>query len=146
MGQNGGRKLPYTRARRGNPAFYGGQRYRSTFEADVAEAMDEAGIPWTYEESRFPYETPHVYTPDFSLPGKVYVECKGYFPAIDRKKLLAVKRANPDLDIRILFQDASRTLLPRNRAPTSRTYGQWATANGFIWAEGRVPPRSWVRE
>lgn len=129
-----------------------GVRYRSAFEASVAADLAERGVPFQYEATQLCYEVPRVYVVDFDVPGgsipkgervvstvsahTVHVEVKGYFPREDRQKLLEAKRANPDRDIRIVFQN------PRNKltkAKRSMTYGQWADRHGFKWAKGSVP-------
>jgi hypothetical protein len=124
-----------------NPRCYGGKKYRSGFEARVAQDLAERGVPFEYEGDKFPYQMQTMYVSDFVLPLGVVVECKGYLRATDRRQLKDVKRAYPDLDLRLLFQNAKAKL--NWRAPKSQTYGQWATANGFPWAEGKVPD-SWV--
>jgi predicted nuclease of restriction endonuclease-like RecB superfamily len=82
--------------------------YRSKFEDGIAAQLQDAGVPFEYEAVRLPYERPCVYVPDFMVittSGKtVYIEAKGYFPPADRRKMLEVKRAHPDADIRLVFQ------------------------------------------
>jgi hypothetical protein len=121
----------------GNATRVSGVLYRSAFEASVARDLEKRGIGFEYESENFEYAVPHLYYPDFSLTFHSFaVEAKGYMPAADRKKLLAVKEAYPDLDLRLLFQRASTKL---SRATNSMTYGQWATRHGFTWAEGTIP-------
>ena len=123
--------------------MYKGVRYRSRFEASVAEQLQKAHVPFTYEDHEFFYEIPSVYLVDFALRnGRMFIEVKGYMPPADRRKLLAVKKCHPSEDIRLVFQRASNKL---SRAPKSLTYGQWAQRHGFPWAEGAVP-LSWLRE
>ena len=85
-----------------------GITYRSKFEASVAVDLSDRGIEAAYESMRIDYDMPRIYVPDFILPNGVIVECKGYFPPEDRAKMMEVKRNNPDLDIRILFQRDSK--------------------------------------
>ncbi len=103
--------------------------------------MRGAGIPYQYEKDRLSYETPGVYTPDFTLPMGVLVEAKGWLSPQDRKKLLAVKRCNPEKDIRILLQEPHRKL---GKGPKSSTYAQWCQSHGFPWAKGPEVPDSWL--
>ena len=51
--------------------------------------------------------------------------------------MLAVKTANPSLDIRFCFQNA-KTKLSRGKK-RSLSYGQWATKNGFPWCHKTIP-------
>lgn len=126
-----------------SPVCYGGKKYRSAFEARVARDMAERNITFVYEGDKYPFQLSTNYVSDFTLPLGVVVECKGYLRPIDRRKLIAVKKAYPDLDLRIVFQNAKVRLNPR--LPSSMNYGQWATKSGFPWSQGTVP-ESWVLE
>ena len=44
------------------------------------------------------------YNPDFVLVNGVMLETKGYWDSEDRRKIKAVMRDNPDLDLRMVFQ------------------------------------------
>jgi hypothetical protein len=114
-------------------------KYRSKYEAEVARLLEESGRPVLYEAERVLYTLPRVYVPDFILPSGVIVEAKGYMPSADRTKMIAVRDANPHLDIRFLFQNANNKL----RKSSKTTYGQWATRSGFVWAEGPAIPKDW---
>jgi hypothetical protein len=57
-----------------------------------------------------------------------------------RAKMTAVKKENPDKDIRFLFQAPNNRLTKRSKT----TYGEWATKNGFKWAIAPDIPRSWI--
>ena len=76
---------------------------RSTLEKEVAAILNRLKLDYTYEEDKLPYVIEHKYIPDFRV-GDVYLECKGWFKSTDRRKMVAVKKAHPDLDIRIVFQ------------------------------------------
>jgi hypothetical protein len=78
-------------------------KLRSGLEDKVQAQLQEAGITFDYEKSRYNYQTEHKYIPDFQLPNGIIVECKGRFMPEDRTKHLAVKKFNPDLDIRFVF-------------------------------------------
>lgn len=117
--------------------------YRSKFEAEVASILQRNGVPFDYERSKYPYTVPGMYTSDFTLPGGVVVECKGYMPVMDRKKLLRVKAENPTLDLRLLFQKPNVKLNPKSKSG-GMTYAQWADYHGIPWAEGPEIPREWI--
>lgn len=113
--------------------------FKSKFESTVyAEAL-EAGRKLVYEptKAKLKYVLPaRTYQPDFVLsPSGVVVETKGFLRYDDLRKMQAVKLCNPDLDIRIVFMKADKLL----RKGGSMTYGQWATKNGFPYAEGLIP-------
>ncbi len=114
-------------------------RYRSKFEGRIAAALQKQGVDFKYEVVTLPYTLELQYTPDFVLPNGVIVETKGVFPTEDRRKMLAVKRQYPQLDIRICFMKADVKL---SKAPRSLTYWQWAEKAGFLWCEGHIPT-SW---
>ena len=59
--------------------------------------MDNLGVTYEYESTIVPYIIQHNYTPDFLLPSGIFLECKGYWDAEDRRKIKAVKKQNPDL-------------------------------------------------
>lgn len=115
--------------------------YRSVYEARVADFLEEAGISYQYERDRLVYVNPGVYTPDFTLPGGVLIEAKGYFPLQDRKKMLCVKQSNPTADIRILLQTPNKKI---GKGPASMTYAKWCCKHGFPWAEGPEVPLDWL--
>jgi hypothetical protein len=122
--------------------------YRNKFECAIAEQLDEAGVDFDYEKLKLAVAYPPrigKYTPDF-VPRKtnIIVEGKGFFygGASDRQKLVLVKEQHPHLDIRIVFQNASKKIYKGSKT----TYGKWADDHGFVWADkGRIPP-TWIAE
>lgn len=96
----------------------------------------EVKIPYTLSEA---FYLPDIVIKRLSNPD-LYIEVKSYFqPAVkDDVKMIAVKRCNPDLDIRFVFSDASKKMYGRKM-----TMSQWADKYGFPWAEGSVP-RAWL--
>lgn len=74
---------------------------RSKLEEKVAQLLNELGVSFEYESTKVPYILQCNYTPDFLLPNGVYLETKGHLTPEDRRKMVAVKKANPDLDIKI---------------------------------------------
>jgi hypothetical protein len=83
-----------------------------------------------------------VYTPDFILPNGVILEAKGYFKPEDRRKMLAVKKQHPHLDIRLVFQQPLNTLTKTSKT----TYAMWAEKNGFLWAPFHAIPLDWFND
>lgn len=80
------------------------------------------------------------YIPDFRLPNGILVETKGRFPYADRNKMCLVRDANPELDIRIVFQRAGNRL---TKSKNSMTYWEWAEKHNFRWSEGTIPEEWW---
>tara|TARA_A100001391_G_scaffold201791_1_gene189673 strand:- start:1227 stop:1559 length:333 start_codon:yes stop_codon:yes gene_type:complete len=100
--------------------------YRNGFEAKCGAAF---GPAYQYEPIKLTYTTSHTYTPDFvDAANKTIIETKGFFPASDRSKMLAVKRANPDWRIEICFQRPETKISKGSKT----TYREWAEKNGFV--------------
>ena len=118
--------------------------WRSGLEEDVAKALTEAGVPFTYEETKIRYIKPaseHQYTPDFVLDNGIIVETKGRFLIADRKKHMLIKRQQPHLDIRFVFSNSNQKL---NKGSYT-TYAQWCVKNGFQYSDKTIP-RDWLLE
>ena len=113
-------------------------RYRSGYEERVAKANPDA--EHEPKEPTVRYVLTKRYIPDFVLPNGVIVEAKGFFEPKDRTKMIQVKKQNPNLDIRMLFQDANKRLTKSNN---SKMYWQWCEQHGFLWEEGTTIPEEW---
>ena len=79
-------------------------KFRSKLEESVAKLLVELGVSFEFESCKVPYTIQHNYHPDFVLPNHVYLETKGYWDAADRRKISAVKKDNPDIYLRMVFQ------------------------------------------
>ena len=118
--------------------------WRSGLEEKVANALTEAGIPFTYEKTKVKYIKPaseHQYTPDFVLDNGIIIETKGLFTALDRQKHMLVKRQHPHLDIRFVFSNSKARLSKSSRT----TYAMWCVKNGYMYAD-KVIPEDWLKE
>lgn len=119
------------------------QQYRSKFEESFANGLRENGVAFEYESAKIPYVIEHIYNPDWKIQKSsgdyFYVETKGVLDADDRRKMLAVKRQHPNIDIRIIFQKASNPI----RKGSKTTYAAWAEKNGFLWSEKTIP-NEWI--
>jgi len=95
------------------------------------------------ESHDLPYTVVKNYVPDFVLifpNGRVlYIEVKGWFKPDDRSKMKAVKRCNPDLDIRMVFGADNKL-----HSKSSTRYSDWCEKNGFPYAIGSIP-KEWLR-
>lgn len=125
---------------------------RSGFEARIKKDLEQRGINFGYETIKLKYFSkpcPHcgrststrTYTPDFILHGRlpIVVEAKGRFTSADRTKMRDVKRDNPAIDIRFLFQRDQVI-----RAGSKTRYTTWAQAHGFPYAVGESIPQEWI--
>ena len=112
--------------------------YRSGLEERIGNYFDKHAIPFLYEVEKYDYVTKSRYTPDFFLPNGVILEAKGFFKPSDRRKMLAVKEQNPELDIRFVFQ-RNNTMSKNSKT----TYGAWAEKHGFLWCIYPNIPSGW---
>lgn len=115
---------------------------RNNFEKEVYKGLLSFKGPnklkIAYETEALEYSVPGKYIPDFIVEfkdgRKLYIESKGYFRYVDQVKMLAVKQAHPDLDIRMLFmrdQKLSRTSKMR--------YSDWCVKHKIPFAIGEIP-------
>ena len=118
-------------------------RTRSTLESYTISDLKDRQVNFEYEPHRIKYMQiqERSYTPDILLANGIYVEVKGYFTSLDRVKHLLIKKYNPDLDIRFLFQNAKNRLSKTSKT----TYAAWCEKHGFLWAEKYVP-QEWINE
>jgi len=110
--------------------------FRSGLEEKVADLMVDLGIDYEYESKQIPYTIEHIYTPDFLLPNGIYLECKGYWEAEDRRKIKAVKQQHPEIDLRMVFQAPFNTISKKSKT----TYARWCEKNEIPWTSfGNIP-------
>lgn len=133
---------------------------RSNFERTIAASLRSRGIKFEYESEQLEYYTKvrggccwecgsegecyqrRWYTPDFiirrnkSIKARddLYIETKGKFTSRDRSKMVDVKKAHPDLDIRFVFM-RDNYLSKRSKI----RYSDWAIQNNFEYAIGDIP-------
>lgn len=103
-------------------------KYRSKFEGRVAEALEKTGKDFEYEPERLSYRLDLEYKPDWKVDDKYYIEAKGKFDYVERRKMLAVRAANPDKDIRMVFMRNQK--LGKN---SKMTYGEFCDKHGIRW-------------
>lgn len=115
--------------------------HRSGYEDRVIADLDSRGVGYGYEPFKLPYTIEASYTPDLELANGIIVECKGYFDYEARRKMLAVKRSHPHLDIRMLFVRDNAI-----RKGSDYRYSDWCRSNGFAWSVGESVPESWVTQ
>lgn len=114
------------------------RQYRSGYEGRVA--ANEPDAEHEPSEPKIYYQLTKRYIPDFVLPNGIIVEAKGWFDSKDRTKMVAIKKQNPHLDIRFLFQRANNQL---TKSKNSLMYWQWCEKHGFPWSEGETIPKEW---
>lgn len=114
-------------------------KFRSSSEERVAAQLEQEGVAYDYEVGPLDYFTKGTYLPDFRLPNGIIIEVKGYFDDLDRKKIDAVLKANPGIDLRFVFDNAST----RCRKGRPGNYGSWCDRRGIPYAEKRIP-KEWL--
>jgi hypothetical protein len=85
-------------------------------------------VSFGYEAIKLNYILEGTYTPDFYLPElNRIIEYKGHFRVEDKRKMAAVKKANPDLDLRFVFYKHDI----RNE--------KWCKKRNIPYAVGKIP-------
>lgn len=116
--------------------------FKSGFERSIDANLKSRGKKYSYETLELPYVLHGTYHPDFMInDGSTVIEAKGRLDRESRRKMIAIRKQYPDLDIRFLFQEAAKKVLG-----TKQSHGQWATKNGFLWAEGIEIPEEWFEQ
>jgi hypothetical protein len=123
--------------------------YRSGLELKVSEQIAGAQYPVNYETETIHYVVPEQkskYTPDFVFTKKtgelMYVETKGRWTATDRKKMKHVLQSNPDIDLRIVFQNPAQKISKSSKT----TYESYALKLGIKHVAKREIPSEWLAE
>lgn len=114
------------------------KKFRSKFEKTIANILKTNKVEAAYEPFTLPYVLNCNYTPDFVVRG-IVIEAKGVLTPADRKKMCAVKKSNPDLDIRLWFMKDNYL---SNKTKATR-YSDWAKKNGFPFHVGETFPEHW---
>ncbi len=115
-------------------------KFRSGLEEKVADLLQGLGVLYKYESQKLPYTIQHNYTPDFVLPNDIYLETKGYWDASDRRKILAVKKSNPEIDLRMVFQSPYNTISKKSKT----TYAKWCEKHDIPWTSYHDIPLDWL--
>ena len=115
-------------------------KYRSNLEKNIADLLEGLGVSFQYESEKLGYTIKHNYTPDFVLPNYTYLEAKGYWDPADRRKILAVKRDNPGIDIRMVFQSPYNTISKKSKT----TYAKWCEKHEIPWTSYKDIPIDWL--
>ena len=131
---------------------------RSKFEVRISKELEDAGIKYKYEAYSYQYDEAlrknlarcldcssknlvrtGWYTPDFFLESGVIIETKGRFTAADRRKMLAIQEAHPDLDIKMLFMRDNK--IHKNSATH---YSDWCMQHNYDFAIGHCK-QEWLK-
>lgn len=111
------------------PKKHNSSAYRSGLEQRFQTACEAKGWSLAYEQDKIKYVIPasnHTYTPDFTVTNNVYIETKGLWTGVDRKKAVLLKQQHPEVTILYVLQ--------RNQGLSKKsktTYLDWAAKNGL---------------
>jgi hypothetical protein len=118
---------------------------KSMLEVFIAAGLDDYGLDWDYEPEKWEYTYGiQKYTPDFRirLPNReLWIEGKGKMTASTRKKMLAIKRCNPERDLRVIYERAKNNIMRGSKT----TYAKWSDNHDFIWSDKTIP-EEWFNE
>ena len=115
-------------------------KFRSKLEENIASLLEGLGVSYQYESEKLSYTIEHNYTPDFVLPNYTYLEAKGYWSPEDRRKILNVKKSNPEIDLRMIFQAPYNTISKRSKT----TYAKWCERHDIPWTSYHDIPIEWL--
>ena len=115
-------------------------KFRSQLEKRVATLLTTLGVSYKYESEKLNYTIEHTYTPDFVLPNYTYLEAKGYWSPADRRKILNVLKANPEIDLRMVFQSPYNKISKKSKT----TYAQWCEKHDIPWTHFHDIPLEWL--
>jgi hypothetical protein len=104
-------------------------RLKSKFEKRFYEEITRRGLVLSYETDTLPYTLDLSYKPDWKVEDGLYLETKGKFDYVERRKMLAVLRANPGKEVRMVFM--------RNQKlgkGSKMNYGEWCDKHGIRWS------------
>jgi hypothetical protein len=112
------------------------KKTRNKFEQRIERQLKKSKLSFKYESEKIPYIIAGHYIPDFILTtslGKIYIETKGHFRPEAKRKMVAVKRQHPELDIRLVFYSLKKKDI------------KWCERYGFKYAIGEIP-KEWIKE
>ena len=118
--------------------------FRSGLEEKVADYLTSKGVGFSFETLKVSYvkpETKHIYTPDFILDNGIIIETKGRWMMEDRKKHILIRKQHPNLDIRILFQNANAKISKGSKT----SYADFCEKHGIPYAHREIP-EAWLKE
>ena len=106
------------------------RKTRNKFEQRLHTQLKRSGVSFKYEAEHIPYVLSGHYIPDFTIEarsGRIYIEAKGHFRPEAKRKMVAVKKLHPAMDIRIVFYSFKTKDI------------RWAEKHGFPYAIGKIP-------
>ena len=115
--------------------------FKSGLEEKVSDLLCNLGVKYEYESLSLTYTIKHKYTPDFVLPNGIILETKGYWDPQDRRKIKQVIADNPNIDLRMIFQDPYKKISKKSKT----TYAKWCQRYDIKWCAFHAIPIDWLR-
>ena len=118
-------------------------KFRSKSEEITSGLLKDKKVLFKFE----PYFIKYIwienkkYLPDFVLDNGIVLEVKGRFTLDDRKKHLFLRKSNPDLDVRFVFDNPNTKLYKGAKS----TYADWCSKQGFLFCKlSDGIPEGWI--
>jgi len=125
--------------------------YRNRFEQQTAEDLESHKSDFVYEKTKFDYIVEGKYLVDFSIIKKdgnvMHIETKGNGLSFDghvKRKMIGVKKAHPNIDLRIVFYSDGKCG-PKRKDGTFMRQSDWAKKYGFKYSIKTIP-EEWYAE
>ena len=107
------------------------KQLKNKFEERIYKLLKKKKVRVGYETERLAYYIGGHYIPDFVITlnngSRIYIETKGYLRPEHKRKMVAVKKLHPTIDLRILFYARKEKDI------------KWAEKNGFRYAIDNIP-------
>lgn len=118
-----------SKTKRKSPSPKRTPKLKSKFEKRFYDEITKRGLDFPYESESLKYSLDLTYKPDWKVADGLYLETKGKFDYVERRKLLAVREGNPGTEVRMVFM--------RNQKlgkGSKMTYGEWCDKHGIRWS------------
>jgi hypothetical protein len=103
-------------------------RFRSKSERITNDFLKDKKVSFKFE-------------PYFIKYNGIVLEVKGRFTLDDRKKHLFLRKSNPDLDVRFVFNNPNSKLYKGAKS----TYADWCSKHGFLFCKlSDGIPEGWI--
>lgn len=92
----------YSRCKKGKRSDLEGVYFRSAWEANYARILNYLSMAWEFEPETFDVGESETYTPDFKLADGSFVEIKGWWTEIGKRKVELFRQRYPQMKLQII--------------------------------------------
>lgn len=117
------------KTKRKSPSRKNTPKLKSKFERRFYDELLRRNLDFAYEADVLEYTLDLKYKPDWKVDEGLFLETKGKFDYQERRKLLAVLRANPGKEVRMVFMRNQRL-----GKGSKMTYGEWCDKHNVRWS------------